>query len=1063
MAGKCRLVDRRQKTIVCPTIGFPERKPKTGSIALLVCLFFPLAAAGQSVRGSVTDGGRKALEGVAVRLVQQETNRLRGAFTDPRGEFTISNLAPGEYRIEAEREGYARQARQFVLALNQDATIEIVLLPGQRKDTVQVAAVADVLRTGQSAIGGVVDNRQITGLPLDGRNFFELGLLLSGVAPAAPGSAGSVRGDFAVNINGAREDANNFLLDGVYNGDPKLNGIAVTPPVDAVREFEVATSGYDASFGRNGGGQFNVVLKSGGNQFHGTVYEFLRNRMTDARNFFAPAGQNNPQYQRNQFGASAGGPLRRNRTFFFSDYEGRRVREGMTLITNVPTALERIGDFSRSSVPAINPFTQTPFAGNVIPKQYLNPAGLAIAALYPLPNRPVANQDYVSSPAQRDRDDHFDVRVDHNLRPSDDVAFRYSFGDRALYEPFTGPSFAAIPGFGDNVPRRAQNAAASETHIFSARLLNELRFGLDRVSAGAFQENVGRNLNRDIGLPQISGNPLDTGMSLIEVTGYSPIGDEYNNPQHSSTTVYQVTDTVTAVRGRHLFKAGVDLRRLQQNAYRDEMARGYLSFLGMTGNALAELLLGLPSVTGVAHLDNHQHLRMHSEYAFLQDTWRARPDLTISTGVRYEYNAPPVDTQDRANVYDPATQRLTRVGTNGIPRSGYSPDRNNFGPRLGVAWRPGQRGTIVRAGYGIAYDQSALATGEGLYFNAPYYVFNLYYSFAQYPLSLSDPFPAHYPLSLPSTALAFQRDLRTPYTQQWSVQVQQEVGKNQTIELAYVGSKGTKLIGARDLNQPLPSAQQPNPRPVPQFDDINVIESRGNSNYESLQANWRRTLRGGLAANAAYTWSKSIDDASGFFSTAGDPNYPQDSRHVNLERGLSDFDVRHRFSLGYGYDLPFGEGLLRGGWQTFGIWTFQTGRPFTVALLPDLDNSNTGRSTLGFGANDRPNVLRNAAVSQPGPDGWFDTTAFAMPPFGSFGNAGRNIMTGPGVQNVNVSVLKNTSLGERARLQFRAEAFNLSNHVNLDLPDIFLGSPTFGKIQSAGSPRRIQFGLKLLF
>ncbi|MCX6631221.1 MAG: TonB-dependent receptor [Candidatus Solibacter sp.] len=830
-----------------------------------------------------------------------------------------------------------------------------------------------------------------------------------------------------------------------------------------MREFEVAASGYDASFGRNGGGQFNVVLKSGGNQAHGTAYEFLRNRALDARNYFAPAGQQSPAYQRNQFGASVGGPLRRNRTFFFSDYEGRRVREGVTRITNVPTQLERGGDFSRSSAPAIDPFTQRPFPGNAIPKPYLNPVGLAIAALYPLPNRGVANQNYVSSPAERDRDDHFDIRVDHNLGPSDELAVRYSFADRALFEPFTGPSFAAIPGFGDNVPRRAQNAMASETHIFSARLLNELRFGLNRVSAGAFQENLGRNLNRDVGLPVVSANPRDTGLSLINVTGYSPIGDEYNNPQHSASTVYQVTDTATAVRGRHLFKAGVDLRRLQQNAYRDVMAKGYLSFLGMTGNALAEMLIGLPSVTGVAHLDNHQHLRTHSEYAFLQDTWRVRPDLTISAGVRYEYNAPPVDSEDRANVYDPSTRSLVRVGTNGIPRGGYAADRNNFAPRLGVAWRPGQKGMVLRAGYAIAFNQGALATGEGLYFNAPYYVFNLYYSFAQFPLSLSDPFPKNYPLTLPSTALAFQRDLRTAYTQQWSVVVRQEAGRNQVIELAYAGAKSTKLIGARDLNQPLASAQQPNYRPVPQFDDINAIESRGNSNYHSLQAGVRRTLRAGFTGNAAYTWSKSIDDGSGFFSSAGDPNYPQDSRHVNLERGLSSFDARHRFSLGYGYDLPLGKGRLRGGWQTFGVWTFQTGRPFTVALLADLDNSNTGRSTLGFGANDRPNVLRNPALAERTADRWFDTTAFALPPFGSFGNAGRNILTGPGYQNVNVSVLKTTGLSERARLQFRAEAFNLLNRVNLDLPDIFLGSPTVGKIQSAQSPRRIQFGLKLLF
>jgi hypothetical protein len=1030
----------------------------------MLALLIPVAASGQTVRGTVTDGWRQALPGVVVSLREVEGERPRAATTDGRGEFTISSLPPGEYRIEAGRDGYASQVRQFELLLNQDVTFEISLVPGQRKDTVQVDAVTDMVRTGAAALGGVVDNRQITGLPLDGRNFFELGLLLPGVVPAALGSAGSVRGDFAVSINGAREDANSFQLDGVYNGDPKLNSIAVTPPVDAVREFSVATSGYDAEYGRNGGGQFNVVLKRGGNQFHGTAYEFLRNRAVDARNFFAAAGQPSPAYQRNQFGASVGGPLvRRRGTFFFADYEGRRVREGMTRITNVPTQLERSGDFSRSAVPAIDPFTQTPFPGNVVPAAYLNATGLAIAALYPQPNRAAASQNFVSSPEARDRDDHFDIRVDQHLGNSDDLAVRYSFADRELYEPFTGPSFAAIPGFGDNVPRRAQNAMAGETHIFSARLLNELRFGLDRVSAGVFQQNQGRHLNRQVGLPEVSGNPRDSGLSLINVTGYSPIGDEYNNPQHSASTVYQVTDTLTAVRGRHLLKAGVDLRRLQQNAYRDVMANGYLSFLGMTGNALEELLLGMPSVTTVAHVDNAQHLRTHSEYGFLQDTWRARADLTISAGVRYEFNAPPVDTQNRANVYDPATLTLVRVGTNGIPRGGYRADRNNFAPRLGVAWRPGHKGTMVRAGYGISYDQSSLATGEGLYFNAPYYVLNLYYSFAQFPLSLNDPFPRNYPLALPSTALAFQRDLRTPYVQQWSFKVEQEAGRDQVVELAYAGSKGSKLIGARDLNQPLPGAQQPNPRPVPQFDDINGIESRGNSSYQSLQAGWRRALRAGLAAQAAYTWSKSIDDASGFFSTAGDPNYPQDSRHVNLERGLSDFDVRQRFVVAYSYDLPLGKGRLRGGWQTFGAWTFQTGRPITVALLSDLDNSNTGRSSLGFGANDRPNVLRNPALGQPAADRWFDTTAFAVPAYGSFGNAGRNIVTGPGFQNVNVSVMKTTDVNERARLQFRAEAFNALNHANLDLPGNFVGSPGFGKVQSAESPRRIQFGLKLLF
>jgi hypothetical protein len=289
------------------------------------------------------------------------------------------------------------------------------------------------------------------------------------------------------------------------------------------------------------------------------------------------------------------------------------------------------------------------------------------------------------------------------------------------------------------------------------------------------------------------------------------------------------------------------------------------------------------------------------------------------------------------------------------------------------------------------------------------------------------------------------------------------MGRGRTLELAYAGSKGTKVLGSRDANQPHPNTLPYNPRPNPAFSDVNLLESRGNSTYNSLQTRFQQTLQRGLSALASYTWSKSIDDASGFFSSAGDANYPQNSYDTAMERGLSGFDVRHRLNLSYSYDLPLGKGRLRAGWRTTGIWTFQTGAPFSAYLLSGMDNSNTGISTLGFGSNDRPNILRSPSVVNPGPDGWFNTTAFALPPFGSFGNAGRNILIGPGLQTVNVALLKDTILSEGKALQFRAEVFNALNHANFNLPDNFYGSPTFGKIQSAGAPRRIQFGVKLLF
>jgi len=343
---------------------------------------------------------------------------------------------------------------------------------------------------------------------------------------------------------------------------------------------------------------------------------------------------------------------------------------------------------------------------------------------------------------------------------------------------------------------------------------------------------------------------------------------------------------------------------------------------------------------------------------------------------------------------------------------------------------------------------------------------------------LSDPFPAFFPFPLPDSAQAIQRDLRTPYMQHWNLNVQQQLGRSRVLEVGYVGSKGTKLLSARDLNQPRPSALPPGlpfvPRPVPQFDEINTIESRASSNYHSLQARLQQRLSAGLAMLGSYTWSKSIDDASNFFPSAGDPNYPQNSYDLRAERARSNFDVAHRLSVSYVYDLPLGKGrgylanegawsTLLTGWQTSGIVTLQSGRPFTVALLRELDNSGTGISALGFGANDRPNVVGNPALSERSPEAWFNTSAFAFPPRGSFGNAGRNILDGPGYHSVNASLSKNTALSERINLQFRTEVFNLFNHPNFNLPDNFLGSPTFGRTTSARDPRHIQFGLKLLF
>lgn len=1034
---------------------------------LFVLLLSAAASAmqAQTVRGAingiVSDSARKPVAGATVEILNEDTGRITSVKSLANGTYATTFLAPGAYRVAASQQGYLTSAVKLKLAVNQEARVDLALADAARKEQVNVTSDPAVLKTESASVSGVIGTQQIQGLPLDGRNFYELGLLLPGVAPPAQGSSGSLRGDFALNVNGAREDFNLFLLDGVYNSDAKLNGIGVQPPVDGVREFELATSSYDASFGRNAGGQMNVVLRSGTNQVHGTVYEFFRNNKLDSKNYFAPSDAAQ-KYNRNQFGFSLGGPIAKNRTFFFVDYEARRTREGIVRPTNVPTALERIGDFSQSRSFAVDIFTQQLFPGNKIPVERIHPTARALAALYPMPNRNVASQNFVSSPSLRDRNDHFDVKIDHALTARTEVAGRISMGDRDYYEPFAGSSFPAIPGYGVVIPQRNINAMTSLTHSFTPRFINEMRLGFNRVGRNSNTENAGRNLNQAVGLPTIWSNPRDNGLTSVSITGFSPLGDDYTQPQKSALNTYQLIDQASIVAGRHQLKFGMDIRKLEQNAFRDVQSRGFLNFSGFSGNALAEMLQGVLSASGYARSDNPQYLRTQSYNFFAHDSFRLSSRAILNYGIRYEYNAPGVDKFDRANVYDRLTGGLAAVGKNGFPRGGYNPDRNNIAPRIGLAYSLNPS-TVIRAGYGVYFDQGALAPGEGLYFSPPYYNFNLFVALQTYFLNLSNPFPRDYPFPIPGSATAFDRNLRTPYLQHWNFTVERAITKSTTVEAGYVASKGSKLYSWRDINQPRPTNAAQYRRPNFYFDDITLAESRANSNYHSLQVRVQQRMARGVTGMLSYTYAKSLDDTSGFFQSTGDPNFPQNSNDLRAERGRSSFDIRQRAVASYSYDLPFAKGKLWGGWQTLGIWTFQTGRPFTVALNPDFDNSNTGRSVLGFGNNDRPNLIANPNLDNRTAERWFNTAAFAVPARGNFGSAGRNIVDGPGLQTINLSLVKNTVFSDRYNLQFRAEFFNALDRANFGLPDNFVGNPTFGRILTAGDPRRVQLGLKLLF
>lgn len=1031
-----------------------------------------------SLRGRVTDPSGGVLAQALVTITQTETGRTRAILTNRRGFYAAPALIAGPYRLEVEVDGFKKLREEGIqLVVGENAQHDVELTVGDVSDGITVTAPLGVLEAESTAHSTVIPNNYVVNLPLNGRNFIDLALLAPGVVPSAEGSAGSARGRFAFQSNGGREDANSYLFDGVYAIDPVLNSISLSPSVDAIQEFRIQTSNADAGFGRQSGGQVAVLLKRGGNDLHGSLYEFFRNDVLDARNFFTDPGQPTPKLRRNQFGVSSGGPLRKNRSFFFADYEGLRERRVITRTTNVPTAAERMGDFSQSALPPPIDFTTgQPYPNAQLP--FVHPVGANIANLYPLPNRNVAGQNYVGTPTQSNRNDRFDVRFDQAIGKSGNLSGRYSFSDRDLFEPFASASFSSVPGFGNHVPERAQNAMIGETHSLGSSWINEFRFGYNRVGSGTFHENLGRNLNEEVGMPSFATRPRDFGLSFINVTGFSTLGDEFNNPQDSTVDSYQIFDTVSHTRGNHLLQFGFEHRWIGQDAFRDVQARGLINFtnFAFTQNALADLLLGLPTLTGGAVSDNPQALRTGTSSGFAHDSWRVRPDLTINLGLRYEFNTPARDANDAATVFDGASQSIVRVGENGVPRAGYFADKNNFAPRLGLAWSPfGTRKTVIRAGYGLHYNFAPLAPGQGIYFNPPLFNLQLFFPNQQNIITIDNPWPGELQAPVPPSAFTYDRNLRTGYTQQWSTTVETDFGHGLVVEVGYIGSKGTKLLNARDINQADAGPQRPNLRPNPFFLNIEQIESAASSTYHSLQTRLQCRLRGGLTGLFSYTWSKSIDNASAFFASGGDANYPQDSNNMAAERALSSFDLRHRFAGSFVYDLPIGEGhrlggsaggvggALLSGWQMNSVMVFQTGQPFTVALPGEFDNSNTGIANLGFGAGDRPNVVGNPVLANPDPQAWFNTSAFALPAFGTFGDAGRNIITGPSLRNVNLSLLKDTSLGESATLQFRAELFNVMNTPNFGLPNIFFGTPGFGRTLSARDGREIQFGLKLLF
>ncbi|MFN0172472.1 MAG: TonB-dependent receptor domain-containing protein [Bryobacteraceae bacterium] len=1022
-------------------------------VFLLVCA--PLAAqvTSAAVSGYVYDQSNRSVAKAVVRAERLAGGLTRETVSREDGFFTLAELEPATYRLTASAENLETVViDSLALAVNARQRIDLHLpLKGMRQ-SVDISASVPAIASESSELALVLDRKRIQDLPLNRRDFLQLALLAPGVSQPVQDSQLSTRGSFAMHASGSREETNNYLVDGVDNNDAYISTFALQPPVDAIQEFKVSTNAHSALYGRNSGAQVNVITRSGANEFHGTLYEFLRNRRLDARNEFENGERR--KLIRNQFGGAAGGAIKKDRTFYFVNLDALRERRGLVRDTRVPTAVERQGDFTGG--PVINdPFTQRPFPGNTVPQSRINPVSRRGLDLFPAANAdgPI---NYSGQSVLRDSLSQGNARVDHRLSDKDQLTFRYSAGSQSLFEPFT-EELTDVPGFGGLVDNRGHNAMLHHSHTFGARTFHSLRLGF----GSAFREVRSQNSNSDVGtewgVTWLALRARDYGYPLFNVAGYPSAGDATQLPFQRATHTYQATEAFSLLRGAHNLQLGGEVRHLRLNGYLDYFARGSLSFSGvLSGLGLADLLLGFPSFGIQAQFDNRQRLTTTAYNFFLQDDWKVARNLTLNLGLRYELNMPPVDPEDRMAIFNPATGRVVNVGTEGFSRSGLRTDGNNLAPRLGFAWSP-RRQWVVRGGYGFYYDASMLVVNSSLYFNPPYFNVRIVFPTATSLVSLTNPFASSIPAAPSPNTLS--PDLTSAYAQQWNINVQREFGGANTVSLAYAGTKGTHLIRSRDLNQPRPgpgavAARRPNPA----LGGIFFTESGANSSYHSLQASFDRRLVGGLSLLTTYTFAKSMDDASAFLGTKADKNFPQDSRNYKAERALSSFDVAHRWVAAFVYLVP-GREWWRRNLEFRGIVQAQTGQPLTPILR--FDNSNTGNSGGIFG-NDRPNLLGDPRLDTRGAAAWFDTAAFSVPARFSFGTAGRNVVRGPGFACLDLALARRFVLGEGLTLLADVQTFNLTNRLNLDLPERFADEPsTFGRILSSKSPRQIQMALRL--
>lgn len=1079
-------------------------------LLVAVSLFLEVGAAQvvtATLIGKVTDQSNAIVPGVTIVIVNQSTGVTRTVATDQAGDYIAAALPAGVYRVTAEHSGFKKTiVSDIALEVAQTPRVDIVLSVGTASQEVEVTATAQFIKTDTSDIGMVVDNRHINDIPLNGRKLMELNLLDAAVSrisnyrndPASPRSQNL--GLSNISFHGSSADGNSFLVDGVESKGLQTSHMTYQPTIESVEEFKQQSNQYDATSGFGGGAQINIVTKSGTNAFHGQLFEFFRNDKLDARNFFDAA---KPKYRQNQFGGVIGGPVLKDRTFFFFSAEGIRTRQAQTALFSVPSNQQAGGNFAGAATiydpsttrpdPADQGrFIRDPFPGNIILPSQINPiSAKTLQLLFPRPNLSGNSANLRAAPLRTENSELYSGRVDHRFKQAHTLFGRYTkFNNVKLLG--ASAAFTALPTHFDFVNNPASNLTFGYTAVISPTKVNEVRVGWTTWQQ-VLEETTGRlgdaiDFHKLLGLDPLCSCDGDLGLGYprFNIAGFGFTGGNINAPNNRNDNNYQVVDNFSFTRGTHQMSTGGTVRLWREDgAGVHPSIRGNYAFtarytalpgVANTGSALADFLLAYPSTATIGEgIAFHEYAR-NLMGGYFQDNWKVTPNVTLNLGLRWEYFGPWHDPNEKLTFFSFKSAQIVStqdIIKEGLGSSGYTVNKNNFAPRVGLAWRPfGDTKTSIRSGFGMFH-----LPHQSLYLNfgsnkGPLYQLLTFNGDTITPnLTLANAFPPGLGAGT-ITATAIQPHWKTPYNMQWSLVIQRELVPNLSIEAGYIGNRGVNLEQSPNINTPLPGPGPLNSRRrYPAYGAINEAQTLGDSAYHAFESNLERKWASGLSFRFSYVYSKGLSDTDlGNFAFQGGTNVKGNPFTLGkTNKGRTEFDARHRFAFSYIYTFPFGRGkhygsnaplfldVLLGGWQMNGLTTISTGSPIDTTL--GLDNANTG----GGGSDDRPDLIGNPNNGPKTPQQWFDTSAFRLGAAGRYGNAGRNVIQAPGIFNWDFSFFKAFRITESQGLDFRAEFFNGFNHTQFDPPNTVFGTANFGRILSAGDGRQIQLALKYRF